>query len=134
MEFSRQDPWTIADQAPLSMGFSRQDPWTIADHAPLSVGFSRQDPWTIADQAPLSVGFSRQERWRGLPFPSPQSSAIELWTPTDSCLCPFPLLELAIRKQVLRLKIWWVLVTFYSSFFFYIASVLPKESKVNIHI
>ena len=95
-----------------------------------------ETPWTNAGQGPLSVEFSRQECWSGLPFPSPQSSAIELWTLTDSCLYPFPLLELAIRKQVLRLKIWWGLVTFYSCLFFFphIAFVLQKEWKVKIHI
>ena len=50
-------------------------PWTVARQAPLSVGLSRQvdsaAPWTVARQAPLSVGLSRQEHWSGLPFPSP---------------------------------------------------------------
>ena len=37
-------------------------PWTIAYQAPLSMGFSRQEYWS---------GFSKQEYWSGLPFPSP---------------------------------------------------------------
>ena len=33
-------------------------------------------PWIAAHQAPPSLGFSRQEHWSGLPFPSPEMSAI----------------------------------------------------------
>ena len=43
--------WTVACQAPLSMGFSRQDcvcvfPWSF---------LTLCDPWTVAHQAPLSM-------------------------------------------------------------------------------
>ena len=61
--------WTVACQAPLSMGFSRHEYWS---------GLPLPSPillfailWTIALQATLSVGFSRQEYWHGLPFPPP---------------------------------------------------------------
>ena len=46
-------------------------PWTVAHQAPPSMGFSRQEHWSGLPLAPLSMGFSRQEYWSGLPFPSP---------------------------------------------------------------
>ena len=79
-------PWTVAYQAPLSMGFSRQEHWSVLP-CPSPVytlmlrlmlmlsRFSRvrlfATPKTVAHQAPPSMGFSRQEHWSGLPFPSP---------------------------------------------------------------
>ena len=91
------DPWSVAHQAPPSMGFSRQEYWSGLPLPPprvdlqggvnfchtaqqfsytcmkkkvkvLVVSDSLRPPWT---QAPLSVAFSRQEYWSGLPFPSP---------------------------------------------------------------
>ena len=72
--------WTVAHQAPLSMGFSRQEYWSGL-HLLTAYQFSSVQLlsrvrlfvtlWTVAHQAPLSVGFSRQEYWSGLPFPSP---------------------------------------------------------------
>ena len=53
-------PWTVAHQAPLSMGFSRQEYWS---------GVPLPSPWTVVNQAPLSMGFSRQDYWSGLLFP-----------------------------------------------------------------
>ena len=76
-------PWTVARQAPLSMGFSRQEYWSglplpspvikyeVSEVKPLSRVRLSATPWTMACQAPLSMGFSRQEYWSGLPFPSP---------------------------------------------------------------
>ena len=56
-------PWTVAYQAPPSMGFSRQECWS---------GLPFPSPGDLlAYQAPPSMGFSRQECWSGLPFPSP---------------------------------------------------------------
>ena len=73
-------PWTVAHQAPLSMGFSRQENWSRLPfpspmHACRLSCFSRVrlcvTPWAAPHQAPLSSGFSRQEYWSGLPFLSP---------------------------------------------------------------
>ena len=90
-------PWTVAHQAPLSMGFSRQEYWS---GLPFPSPGNLPDPgidrvchyflvlcvcvcvcvqllelcptlWTIACQALLSMGFSRQEYWSGLPCSSP---------------------------------------------------------------
>ena len=71
-------PWTVASQAPLSMGFSRQEYWSgLPFPSPMhACMLSRVDhvrlyatPWTAAHQAPPSTGFSRQEYWRGVSFP-----------------------------------------------------------------
>ena len=84
-------PWTMACQAPLSMGFCRQEYWNglpfpspvmkyevtevnevkLPSHVRLFA-----TPWPVAYQAPLSMGFSRQEYWSGVPFPSPDMLAI----------------------------------------------------------
>ena len=79
-------PWTMANQAPLSMGFSRQEYWNglpfpfpVIKHEVSEMSkvklLSRVQlfatPWTIAYQAPPSMGFSRQEYWSGVPFPPP---------------------------------------------------------------
>ena len=62
-------PWTVARQAPLSIGFSRQVYWSgCVLVAQLIQLFAT--PWTATIQDPLSVGFSRQEYWSGLLFPS----------------------------------------------------------------
>ena len=49
-------PWTVAFQAPLSMGFPRQEYWKVKvkllSHVQLFV-----TPWTVAYQVPLSMGF-----------------------------------------------------------------------------
>ena len=88
------NPWTVACQAPLSMGFPRQEFWGALTFSspgdlpkpgikPVSpcVSFMHAKslqscltlatPWTAACQAPLSMGFSRQEYWSGSPFHSP---------------------------------------------------------------
>ena len=78
-------PWTVANQAPLSMGFSRQGYWSgLSFPSPMhesgkwklkAKSLSRvglfATPWTATHQAPLSMGFSRQESWSGVPLPSP---------------------------------------------------------------
>ena len=76
------NPWTVAYQAPPSMGFYRQEYWSGLPfpspmHENLKVkgkSLSRVrllvTPWTAAHQAPLSMGFSRQEYWSGMPLPS----------------------------------------------------------------
>ena len=82
-------PWTVAHQAPLSMGFSRQEYWSGLP-LPSLYGillllllsrFSHVQlcatPQTAAQQAPPSLGFSRQEHWSGLPFPSPMLLSIK---------------------------------------------------------
>ena len=75
-------PWTMACQAPLSMGFSRQEYWSglpvpspvikyeVNEVKSLSHVRLFATPWTVAHQAPPSMGFSRQEYWSGLPLPS----------------------------------------------------------------
>ena len=94
-------PWTVAHQAPPSMGFSRQEYWSgVPLPSPymalkesnlwylelrmrlsfsllllLLSHFSRVrllvTPWTADYQAPPSMGFSRQKYWSGVPLPSP---------------------------------------------------------------
>ena len=75
-------PWTMARQAPLSMGFSRQEYWSGLPFPPPVRKYEVSEvkllsrvrlfatPRTVAYQAPPSMGFSRQEYWSGLPFPS----------------------------------------------------------------
>ena len=74
--------WTVAHQAPPSLGFSRQEHWSGLSFPSPKETIERKKvkslshvqlfatPWTVAYQAPLSMGFSRQEYWSGLPFPS----------------------------------------------------------------
>ena len=84
-------PWTVACQAPLSMGFSRQEYWSgLPFPSPclllllllLLSRFSRDrlcaTSEMAAHQAPPSLGFSRQDHWSGLPFPSPMHES-EKW-------------------------------------------------------
>ena len=74
--------WTVAHQAPPSLGFSRQEHWSgLPFPSPMHdskkwkwshwVVSDSASLWTVAHQAPPSMGFSRQEYWSGLPFPSP---------------------------------------------------------------
>ena len=37
-------------------------------------------PWTAAHQAPPSLGFSRQEYWSGVPSPSPEMTAADVYS------------------------------------------------------
>ena len=74
-------PWTVAYQAPPSMGFPREEDWSGLP-LPSPIGrlllllllshFSRvrlcATPQMAAHQAPPSLGFSRQEHWSGLHF------------------------------------------------------------------
>ena len=73
-------PWTVAYQAPSSMGFSRQECWSGLP-CPSQMQESEKwkwlsrvqllaTPWTEAHQAPSSMGFSRQEYWSEVPLPS----------------------------------------------------------------
>ena len=100
MSDSSETPWTVACQAPLSMGFSRSGlPFpSPGDHPnpgiqPRSPSLQAdaltseppgkpkvkllncvrlfETPWTVAYQTSPSMGFSRQEYQSGLPFPSP---------------------------------------------------------------
>ena len=88
-------PWTVAYQAPPSMGFSRQEYWSgvplpslyilldnpilcIWKHVCVCVCACEtvtKSCLTLCDpmdcQISLSLEFSRQEYWKGLPFPSP---------------------------------------------------------------
>ena len=76
-------PWTVAHQAPLSMGFSRQVYWSglpllsLGDLPAAAAAKSLQLCPTLCnaiDGSPPgspSLGFSRQEQWSGLPLPSP---------------------------------------------------------------
>ena len=81
-------PWTVAHQAPLSLGFSRQEYWSglpfpsLMHKSEVTVkSLSRvrllATPWTAAHQAPPSIGFSRQEYWSGVPLPSPRWCLVE---------------------------------------------------------
>ena len=80
--------WTVACQAPLSMGFSRQEhlewvaislsnawKWKVKVKS-LSHIRLLATPWTAAFQAPLSMRCSRQEYWSGVPLPSPSYRAV----------------------------------------------------------
>ena len=49
--------------------------------------------WAIALQPPLSMGFSRQEYWSGLPFPTPESCPVPLYS-LSSCRVPNKLPEI----------------------------------------
>ena len=86
-------PWTVACQAPLSMGFSRQEYWSGLPFPSLGIFWTQKSnlgllhyrqsiywlsyegvfatPWTVTCQTPLSLGFSRQEYWSGWPQPPP---------------------------------------------------------------
>ena len=84
-------PWTVAHQAPLSMGilqarilewvaisFSREDMALLTlktENVSHSVVSNSATPGTEAHHAPLSMGFSRQEYWSMLPFHSPEDLA-----------------------------------------------------------
>ena len=71
--------WTVAREAPLSMGFSRQEHWSGLPFPPpmhesenesevAQLCLTLSDPMDYQD--PLSMGFSRQVYWRGVPLPS----------------------------------------------------------------
>ena len=94
-------PWTIAHQAPLSVGFSGKSglpfppPGNLPDPGmePMSSALSGRvfttaaaakslqscptlcDPIEAAHEASPSLGFSRQEHWSELPFPSPMQES-----------------------------------------------------------
>ena len=57
--------WTVACQAPLSMGFSWQEYWNDKNTVPSSRGSSQP-----RDQTQVSS----QEQWSGLPLPSPSDT------------------------------------------------------------
>ena len=91
--------WTVAHQAPLSMGFSWQEYWSglpfpslfqcmllllllsLFSHVRLCA-----TPQVAAHQATPSLGFSRQEHWSGLPFPSPMHEVKSESEVAQSCL------------------------------------------------
>ena len=89
--------WTVAHQAPLSMGFSWQKyrselPFSSPGDLPnpgikfmslallllsrVSHVWLCATPWTAAYRAPLSMGVSRQEYWSGSPVPSPSLALV----------------------------------------------------------
>ena len=55
-----------------------ETPWTVAYQAPPSMGFSKQEYWSWLPFPSSSMGFSRQEYWSGLPFPSPRVSKLRI--------------------------------------------------------
>ena len=61
-------PWTVACQAPLSMGFFKPY-WSEFTLKVKVKSLSRVR--LFATLQTVSMGFSRQEYWSGLPFPSP---------------------------------------------------------------
>ena len=88
MSDSLRPPWTVAHQAPMSMGFSRQEHWSgkplpsPGEQEKLNPGLLTaggfftiratweaqrvvllSTPWTVAHQTPLSMEFSRQDYW-----------------------------------------------------------------------
>ena len=88
-------PWTVACQAPPSMGFSRQEYWSglpfpspgdLPDLSPVllsclaSVAQLFVTPHTVVWQAPLSMGFSQQEYWSGVQSLSRVRLLATLWT------------------------------------------------------
>ena len=60
-------PWTVACQAPLSMGFSRQEYWTRLPFPspPMDIN-KREKDMTLKDELPRSVGaqYATGEEWR----------------------------------------------------------------------
>ena len=75
-------PWTVAYQAPLSLGFSRQEHWSgLPFPSPMDESDNEsevaQSCRTLSDPMDCSLpgssvhGFSRQEYWNGVPLPSP---------------------------------------------------------------
>ena len=81
-------PWTVARQAPPSMGFSRQEYWSgvplpspkdkTTAVAAAAAAKSLQSCPTLCDPidgsppgSPVSGILQAQEHWSGLPFPSP---------------------------------------------------------------
>ena len=92
-------PWTVAYQAPPSMGFSRQEYWS---GVPLSSPKARSaaaaakslqscptlcDPIDGSPPGSSVLGFSRQEHWSGLPFPSPVNESENEVTQSCPILC-----------------------------------------------
>ena len=78
-------PWTVAHQAPLSMGLSRQEYWSgVPLPSPLSTTKATMQcaymlglvqlfatSWTVVHQTLTSMGFPRQEYQSGLHIPPP---------------------------------------------------------------
>ena len=60
--------WTVARQAPPSVGFPRQEYWSVSNCSRVQLCATL---WTVACQVPLPIGFCRQEYWSGLPRPPP---------------------------------------------------------------
>ena len=82
------DPWTVAHQAPPSLGFSRQEQWSgLPFPSPrhesekwkwsLSVVSESSKPHGLQPTRLLwSMGVSRQGYWSGVPLPSPPTSTV----------------------------------------------------------
>ena len=77
-----ETPWTVARQAPLSMGFSRQEYWS---------GLPCSPPWDLPDpgiephllhwQSPALAGrfFTTSATWEALMGRSPNSTGVIKW-------------------------------------------------------
>ena len=69
------DPWTVAHQAPPSMGFSRQEHWSgLPLPSPGDLpdpGIEPRSPTLQADTLTSAPSGKPEEYWSGLPFPSP---------------------------------------------------------------
>ena len=85
-------PWTVAFQAPLSMGLPSQVSMCICMCVCVCVCVCARvlscvrlfaTPWTVASQAPLSMGLPRQEYWSGLLFPTLRDRT---WVSCISCI------------------------------------------------
>ena len=75
--------WTVACQAPLSMGFPRPEYWKVNWLIRVQLFAT---PWTVAYHASPSMGFSRQEYWSGVPFPSLGESSMSPALQAVSCI------------------------------------------------
>ena len=71
-------PWTVARQAPLSMGFSRQEYWSglpfpspVIKYEVSEVRLLSRVQLFATPRTIQSMEFSRPEYWSGWPFPSP---------------------------------------------------------------
>ena len=87
--------------------------WTVAHQAPLSMGFL----WTVAHQAPLSMGFSRQENLNGLPCPTPghlPNPGIKPSSPASEgkFFTTSAIRKAASRYSAVRSKMFWLCICF----------------------
>ena len=96
-------PWTVARQAPLSMGFSRQEYWNgVGSHSLLQGIFLTQGLNLLTLQADVSL-------------PSHLASPSCRWVSAKCRWCPLtPLLQQALNWQPLDVLFWLVFLYFHT--------------------